>query len=750
MRKKDFHNEKPRYYATDFPEIMEKIPQEKRNLYPKYELQHNGSAQKASADDNATNGFTSSGSSEEQPVTLKMLQKTTTDAIQLITKGRLDVQVTCPKCGSHRCFVKRSNGYFHCWICNNGGILEEMKTLNPPESSRIDGAYYARASTQKSSRQKDKNYVPMVSSDYKEINEEVRSWLYPLYPFDSEEEHQQFLEHFHSPQFAITCPKARPLLQPKEIETLQNQVKSYVQAMKLDPEVMKRTGVMCAYMNRKADDGKSEDPHGCIPVPAIAYCNYLDGKIINVKFRSVVLNPITGEWSKDFAQESPTKPCAPYGIDSINPIRPDAGPIRQLIITEGEKDRLTLMSCGFPYVLSIANGAQTNIAESHEAFEEWIAQVEEIVICGDTDRPGRTMVKALLNAYTARAKVVHLSGNRKDISDVYADFGASEVRRIIQEAEDVAAQDIYDLHQHEPDILEVMMGIYDKGYDVGMGMKTDRIFHPTSDGGLIILTGIPNSGKTDFLNCMMAHLMFQRQKRIAFFSFEKPIKAKHVREIARVALGVEDTASMDHTMKESEAREVNSQIINYMTEHMVDFDTKTRLPDSDYIIAMAERDMRKHGLDFLVIDPYVFIDMTEGGSRATETEKVRLMLTKLQAWSRTRHVWTIVVAHPRIQYKDGHESFPPLDIYSIAGSAQWANLADFLFTVRRMNKPEEGKVYSIVEMLKVRDQEFCQPGKVLYVRQPCGRYDERDSEEDCIAECLQHKILPKDVEPWAV
>ena len=750
MKKEDFHHEKPRYYATDFPEIMEKIPEEKRNLYPKYEMLHNGSTQKASADDNATNGFNSSGSSEEQPVTLKMLQKTTTDAIQLITKGRLDVQVTCPKCGSHRCFVKRSNGYFHCWICNNGGILEEMKTLNHPESSRIDGAYYARASTQKSSRQKDKNYVPMVSSDYKEINEEVRSWLYPLYPFDSEEEHQQFLEHFHSPQLAITCPKARPLLQPKEIETLQNQVKSYILAMKLDPEVMKRTGVMCAYMNRKADDGKSEDPHGCIPVPAIAYCNYLDGKIINVKFRSVVLNPITGEWSKDFAQESPTKPCAPYGIDSINPIRPDAGPIRQLIITEGEKDRLTLMSCGFPYVLSIANGAQTNIAESHEAFEEWIAQVEEIVICGDTDRPGRTMVKALLNAYTARAKVVHLSGNRKDISDVYADFGASEVRRIIQEAEDVAAQDIYDLHQHEPDILEVMMGIYDKGYDVGMGMKTDRIFHPTSDGGLIILTGIPNSGKTDFLNCMMAHLMFQRQKRIAFFSFEKPIKAKHVREIARVALGVEDTASMDHTMKESEAREVNSQIINYMTEHMVDFDTKTRLPDSDYIIAMAERDMRKHGLDFLVIDPYVFIDMTEGGSRATETEKVRLMLTKLQAWSRTRHVWTIVVAHPRIQYKDGHESFPPLDIYSIAGSAQWANLADFLFTVRRMNKPEEGKVYSIVEMLKVRDQEFCQPGKVLYVRQPCGRYDERESEEDCIAECLQHKILPKDVEPWAV
>ena len=697
MKQEDCQNEKPRYYATDFPEIKEKIPDEKRKLYLEYEQQHNGIAQNASDDIDATNE--NSGNPEEQPVTLKKLQAITTDAIQLITKGGLDVQVTCPKCSSRRCFVKRSNGYFHCWRCNCSGMLEEMKALNHQESSRIDGAYYARASKQKANQQKDKNYVPMVSSDYKEINEEVRSWLYPIYPLESDEERQQFLEHFHSPQLATTCPKARPLLQPKEIEALQNQVKSYILAMKLDPETVKKAGVMCAYMHKKADDEKSEDPHG---------------------------------------------------IDSINPIRPDAEPVSQLIITEGEKDRLTLMSCGFPYVLSIANGAQTNIDESHEAFEEWIAQVEEIIICGDTDRPGRGMVKALLNAYTARAKVVHLSGNRKDISDVYAAFGANEVRRIIQEAEDVAAQDIYDLHQHEPDILEVMMGNYDKGYDVGMGMLTDRIFHPTSDGGLIILTGIPNSGKTDFLNCMMAHLMFQRQKRVAFFSFEKPVKAKHVREIARVALGVEDTASMDQTMEESDAREVNSKVISYLTQHMVDFDTKTRLPDSDYIIAMAERDMRKHGLDFLVIDPYVFIDMTEGGSRATETEKVRLMLTKLQAWSRARRVWTIVVAHPRIQYKDGHESFPPLDIYSIAGSAQWANLADFLLTVRRMNKPEEGKSYTVVEMLKVRDQEFCQPGKVLYVRQPCGRYDERDSEEDCIAERLQRKILPKDVEPWAV
>lgn len=220
MKQEDFHNEKPRYYATDFPEIKEKIPDDKRKLYLEYEQQHNGIAQKASDDIDATNGFINSGDSgnygnsgfpegttdNQQPVTLKNLQAITTDAIKQITKGGLDVQVTCPKCSSRRCFVKRSNGYFHCWRCNCSGMLEEMKALNHQESSRIDGAYYARASKQKANQQKDKNYVPMVASDYKEINEEVRSWLYPIYPLDSDEERQQFLQHFHSPQLAITCP----------------------------------------------------------------------------------------------------------------------------------------------------------------------------------------------------------------------------------------------------------------------------------------------------------------------------------------------------------------------------------------------------------------------------------------------------------------------------------------------------------------------------------------------------------------
>jgi twinkle protein len=50
-------------------------------------------------------------------------------------------------------------------------------------------------------------------------------------------------------------------------------------------------------------------------------------------------------------------------------------------------------------------------------------------------------------------------------------------------------------------------------------------------------------------------------------------------------------------------------------------------------------------------------------------------------------------------------------------------------------------------MLKVRDQDLCRKGSVVYVRQPCGRYDERESVEQVMAE-MQGKVLERDVPPW--
>lgn len=91
--------------------------------------------------------------------------------------------------------------------------------------------------------------------------------------------------------------------------------------------------------------------------------NYVDGRPVNAKYRSCSPSPsaktvtaanasaVSGEieipdgtteespvtYSKFWSQDSPTKPCAPYNIDCINPLLVEEETIPRLIIVEGEK-----------------------------------------------------------------------------------------------------------------------------------------------------------------------------------------------------------------------------------------------------------------------------------------------------------------------------------------------------------------------------------------------------------------------------
>lgn len=56
-------------------------------------------------------------------------------------------------------------------------------------------------------------------------------------------------------------------------------------------------------------------------------------------------------------------------------------------------------------------------------------------------------------------------------------------------------------------------------------------------------------------------------------------------------------------------------------------------------------------------------------------------------------------------------------------------IADFILSITRINEPD--RAFTRLDVLKVRDQELCRTGTVYYTRQPCGRYEEHESEEEC-------------------
>ena len=93
--------EKPRYYATDFPEILEKIPLADRVLYLRYQEQFHGIGK---------NNASSSSDASSEKVTLAQLRKITQDAMKEIHKQPVNIKVTCPTCGKKHCYVKRSDG----------------------------------------------------------------------------------------------------------------------------------------------------------------------------------------------------------------------------------------------------------------------------------------------------------------------------------------------------------------------------------------------------------------------------------------------------------------------------------------------------------------------------------------------------------------------------------------------------------------------------------------------------------------
>ena len=267
----------------------------------------------------------------------------------------------------------------------------------------------------------------------------------------------------------------------------------------------------------------------------IAYVNYINGQPVNVKYRSC--DATASGYTKCWSQDSPTTPCPPYNIDCINPLLIAEENIPRLIVTEGERDVLTLREAGYPYVISVPNGAASDLSKGFEAFRPWLDRVQELVICGDSDLPGRTLVKHLADYFGTRCLFTVLPGGCKDISDVLVAYGADVVREIIGSACPHRTSDIITVSERADEIMNVLNGNYDHGYDVGYGPLTDRVFHPTDQGGLIIATGKPNSGKTDFLNDLTCRLMAKTGRNVCYLSFEVPDKNKHMANLIRLMLG---------------------------------------------------------------------------------------------------------------------------------------------------------------------------------------------------------------------
>lgn len=610
----------------------------------------------------------------------------------------------CPKCGTMHLYISKTKGLYHCFYagCEFNGILTDYCKNHRPMFSSPQREPAGRSGTylpeNRNAADKGAGEVPMLPGDYKSLAPTVLQKIKPLDP---------------SPD----CTDPDQLAARRYLAD---------QGISLATAIAAHIGCLRHYCITKNSEDKREQASGIFP--CIAYVNYVDGRPVNAKYRSCspIHSPNAEEgqptaYSKFWSQDSPTTPCAPYNIDCINPLLVEEETISRLIIVEGGKDALVLMEAGYRHVISVPSGAASDLAKCFEAFTSWLEQVQDIVICGDTDLPGRTLVKRLSDYFGARCLFTTLPGGCKDIGDVMKLYGSGVVQSVIEDACACHTTDIITVEQRRTEVINVLHGKYDHGYSVGYGPLTDRVFHPTDIGGLIIMTGMPNSGKTDFLNDLTSRIMRDTERFVCYLSFEVPDKDKHIAHLVHLLLGKANTTAYTD--------EQLTPYIDFLNTHMIHLDMHEVPPTPGNILHRADLVRRRHPLKYLVIDPYLFVE-AQSGKGETETQSIKSMLTRFQSWGRDNHIWVIMVAHPRSLKKiDGRNEMEDINMYTISSSANWANLADFILSITRIDEP--GRAFTRLDVLKVRDQELCRTGTVYYTRQPCGRYDEHESEEEC-------------------
>jgi twinkle protein len=373
-----------------------------------------------------------------------------------------------------------------------------------------------------------------------------------------------------------------------------------------------------------------------------------------------------------------------------------------LIVTEGEWDAIAAMQAGFSRCVSVPNGAPQqateNLTEAKRYEFLWrskdlLDRVKQIVIATDGDEPGRILAADLARWFgPERCKFVQYPDGAKDLNDVLLSYGAESVRHLIDRARPYPVKGLYRLDEfpEPPPTTSIPVGI----------SGLDEHFHLTL-GTFSVISGWAGHGKTSLLMRMLANLM-ERGVNIALGSFEtlpRPILERRLRACLYRCGEIGPKANSP-----GPADELLAKRLSVIAHTARDEDTEL---DLDYIIELAKVAVLRDGVRLLVLDPWNEIEHKRR-SDETETEYTSRAIRSLKRFALNYECAVWLVAHPRKPHTDGNPKPPSL--YDLAGSAHFANKADYGLIIHRDNMADTQVEARVV---KVRMGLPGKPGRVF-------------------------------------
>lgn len=423
------------------------------------------------------------------------------------------------------------------------------------------------------------------------------------------------------------------------------------------------------------------------------------GEVVNRKYRS---HP-----KQTMQQERDALPTL-FNVDTLGE-DPE-----EIVWVEGEMDVAALMECGINHAVSLKDGAPKTMAPEIDpqarrflslgTHTDLLSRPKRIVLAGDMDGPGLALREELARRLGRhRCWLVTWPDGCKDASDVLRVFGPDEVLAALRDA---TPYPIEGLNRIKTGTLHRLRALPPPSLLTTGTDATDKILKLPAEGRLIVLTGFPGHGKTNWSRFVMVHTMKKHDRKWAVFSPEMQPWEQFVAECAEVWSG--KTFYPKHAIPSMSDGEIDAAEQWFGPRlMMLVCDSEKQAPTLDWLLEHARITVLRDGTTDLLIDPWNEIDHTRAAG-VTETDNIGNGLQRLKAFA-LRHgcnVW--IVAHPaKPQPKSGDVKGAAPGPYDISGSAHWYNRSDIGLTV---HSPGPGSAE--VHVWKARFRRFGQRGTV--------------------------------------
>ena len=423
----------------------------------------------------------------------------------------------------------------------------------------------------------------------------------------------------------------------------------------------------------KITEGKEFMPQTGKEENTIQFNYFINNELINIKYR---------DGKKNFKLVKGAEKIF-YNIDST--VGHD-----YMVIVEGEMDALSFVEAGVSSVISVPNGAtvSNNNLEYLDNCIDYFENKEKIILAVDQDEAGENLKQELIRRLGAEACYTCDFGVHKDANEFLVHNSRSMLSDVIKNASAVPIENVLTLKDVDDELQEFIEEGFKPGYQIGLD-NFDNIFS-TYTGQFITVTGVPSSGKSDFVDRMVVGYQLKYGWKTAFASPENKPTFLHAHKLMRKIGDWMPTKEDINTTKWEEVSNVINDNFFFIENERYDLDS---------VLSKGAQLVKRKGIKCLVIDPYNKVKMN-GAAAMSIPDATMEYLTRIEAFAKKYDVLVIVVAHPTKMYKKDDGTLDEPNMYNIKGGGEWYDASYHGLLVHRNYEKKTVKV----KVLKVKFQ----------------------------------------------